>query len=144
MAYWIKDLNQSLKRYDSCLFAQETKIGRYDIYRKSLYGEHPPHFLFSLTDTWLPQGQPVSYGTEVVLNRIKAHDLWRDDTFIERWISDHEKHLESKERATRNSIESFLYDFKSQFQKATDSVNTSNLKKLYREEGSNGYRQSGS
>lgn len=144
MAYWLKDLNRSLKNYDSYLYAQETSAGRYDVYRKSKYGEHPPHFLFALTDTWQPKGTPVSYGTEAVLNRIKAHDLWRDDTFIERWITEHEKNKESEKRAFRNSVESFLYDFAAKFRKATEDINTANMKKLYRKEGSHGYCESGS
>lgn len=128
----VKDITRVLKSYDRCLYAQETKVGRIDIYRKSEFGTSPPHFIFALTDSWTAEGKPLPYGSEVVLNRIKAHDLWRDDAFVERWIAEKEKEKESGERAMRNSIESFLYDFRKPFMKATADINTANLNKVYR------------
>lgn len=123
-----KSLTRALKAHDSLLFAQETKAGRLDVYRKSQLGCESPNFIFALTEDWSPQGRPVPWGIEVVLNRIKAHDLWRDDTFVEQWIEGHEKREEGKMRDFRNSVESFLYDYRSQFHKATNGVNTSLLK----------------
>lgn len=141
MNHWAKRLDKVLKGHDSKLFVQETKPGRYDVYRKSQAGGHMPHFIFALTEDWSPTGVPVCYGYDVVLNRIKAFDLWRDDTFVERWIKEHEKHEESKDRARRNSIEAFLYDFRRQFARATDSVNTGTMdKKVHRKETNYGYR----
>lgn len=135
MNSWAKRVDSEVKRHDSKLFVQETKPGRYDLYRKSQAGGHLPHFIFALTDDWSPKGVPVQYGIDVVVNRVKAFDLWRDDTFIERWIKENDKHEESRARARRNSIESFLYDFRRQFAKANDSVNTANMdKKEYRKE----------
>lgn len=141
MNYWINNLNQALKSHDSLLYAVEHKIGRIDVYRKSQFGCNPPHLLFSLTENWLPQSEPRHWGIEVVLDRIKAHDLWRDDSFMENYLKQHEKDEESKDRARRNNIESFLYDFRSEFKKTFGDVNTSNMKKLYRKENSNGYCQ---
>ncbi len=126
-------LNRSLKNYDSCLYAQETKFGRYDVYRKASLSCNPPHFLFSLTDDWKPTGRPIDYGTMVVLDRIKAHDLWRDDKFVENYIKNHEAQEESRDRDFRNNVESFLYDFRKDFQKATADINTSTINKTYRE-----------
>lgn len=125
-------LNRALKFYDRELYAQESKAGRLDIYRKSQFGMSLPYFLFSLTDTWKPEGNPVEYGLDVVMNRIKAHDLWRDPEFVTRWIQEEEKRSEGRDRSRKNSIESFLYDFRSQFHKATSDINTSNMKKTYR------------
>lgn len=135
----LKSLNKHLKDYDSCLYAQELVLGRIDIYRKSKFSCNPPHFIFSLTDTWQPTGKPVDYGILVVMDRIRAHDLWRDDTFVENYLKRIEKEREEKDRDMQNNIESFLYEFRSQFHKATNDINTSNLKKLYRKEGSHGY-----
>lgn len=73
----------------------------------------------------------MSWGLDVVVNRIKAHDLWRDGAIVEDWIKNHEKHLEGQQRDFRNSVESFLYDFAPQFQKATNDINTSTLNKIY-------------
>lgn len=130
MNSWAKRIEQGLKNHDSLLFLQESKLGRYDVYRKTQFGEAPPNLICSLTDDWSVKGSPVEYGLYVVLDRIKAHDLWRDDSFIENWIKEREKEGESRDRARRNSIESFLYDFRSQFQRATDGINTGSLNKI--------------
>ncbi len=140
MKAWAKALDRRVKDYDSALYIQESPNDRYDVLRRSKYGEAPPHLIFSLTDTWQPTGRPVQWGSEVVINRIKAHDLWRDDQWIENYIKQEEKDKESKDRAMQNSIESFLYEFRRQFAKATDGINTSTLNKVYREEKAHGYR----
>lgn len=141
MNSWAKTLNRRLKDYDSCLFVQEAREGRYDVYRRNRENLAMPHFLFSLTDSWQPKGTPVPYSADTIINRIKAHDLWRDDSFVERYIKESEVRKESKDRALRNSIESFLYDFRKPFAKATDGINTASLNKIYREK-SHGHRQS--
>lgn len=135
----LKSLNRHLKSYDSMLYAAETHLGRADIYRKSKFNCNPPSFVFSLTDTWQPTGRPVDYGIEVVLERLRALDLWRDDTFVENYLKRITKEKEEKDRDRRNNVESFLYDFRSQFHKATNDINTSTLKKLHRKEGTHGY-----
>lgn len=123
----VRQVTKELKKHDSCLYAQETKPGRIDIYRESKFSCNPPHFLFSLTDTWKPTGRPVEYGLLVIMDRIRALDLWNNTEFMENYIKTAEKEKESKDRSRRNNIEAFLYDFRSQFAKATDSINTSLL-----------------
>jgi hypothetical protein len=126
----VAEITRAISSYDPCLYAQQTHESRIDIYRKNRESIHPPHFLFSLTDTWQPTGRPVEWGVEPLLNRIRAMDLWRDDQFVEKLLADQEKAQESRDRDRRNSVEAFLYDFKSQFQKATNDINTSTLKKV--------------
>jgi hypothetical protein len=120
--------------HDSKLFVQETRPGRYDVYRKSQTNSLLPHFIFSITEDWTVKSRPVQWSSDIVLNRIKAHDIWRDDTFVEKLIQSYEKNEESKERAFRTSVEGFLYDFRSQFHKATNGINTANLNKLNQKE----------
>lgn len=134
MDLYRKRMDKALKAHDSLLFLQETKPGRFDVYRKSQTGANPPHFIFPLTDTWKPDGKPVDWGIEVVLNRLKAHDMWNDKSFIATLPELHEKEAESKDRARRNDIESFLYDFRSQFHRATSDINTSLMDKKIRKE----------
>jgi hypothetical protein len=89
----------------------------------------PPHYICSLTDTWGPKGKPVEWGVEVILQRLKAHDLWRDDTFVERFLAEQVKEDESKQRDVRNSLEGFLEEMHSSFKKATSDINTSLMNK---------------
>jgi hypothetical protein len=113
---------------------QETKPGRFDVYRRNR-ADGAPHFVFSLTDTWTADGKPVPWGIDVVVNRLKAHDLWRDEDFVEKFFQSEEKREEGERRNFRNNVESFLYDFRRQFARATDGINTSSLEKIYRKDG---------
>lgn len=130
----LRTYNQVLKNYDSCLYAVNSKGSRIDVYRKAKFSTQPPHFLFSLTDTWQPEGVPVSYGPEVLLNRLRAMDLWRDDGFVENWITAHEREKAIKQKDFRSSIEDFFYEFHSKFKNDFKDINTANLKKTYRKE----------
>lgn len=86
--------------------------------------------VFALTDNWNITGTPVDWGIEPIMARIKAMDMWnrglRD--IIDTMDKETEKVEESKERNMKNNVESFLYDFKSEFAKATKDINTSQLK----------------
>ena len=126
----VQEITRAVKSYDPCLYAQETKPGRIDLYRKNRSGMEPPHFLFSLTDSWQPDGTPVPWGVEPLMNRIRAMDLWRDDGFVENLIKEHEKEEEIRAKDRRNTTEEFLKDFRRQFSRATNDINTSNLEKV--------------
>lgn len=122
-----KRIDRAIKQHDSYLFIQETRPDRFDIYRKNSCSMSPPHFIFSLTDNWHPQGRPVEWSSDIVLNRIKAHDLWRDENYANEIIRENEKAGRRKERALKNSIEAFMYDFHSQFKRTTSDINTANM-----------------
>ena len=74
----------------------------------------------------------MEWGLEVIRNRLVAHDLWNNDNIANQVIRDAEKRSESKERALKNTIESFLLDFRRQFGKTFNDVNTSSLAKIDR------------
>jgi len=84
--------------------------------------------VMALTDTWGVRGNPVPLGAEVVLNRLKAIDLSRNENIFKDLEIQDEKREESKQRDLSNSIESFLYDYRDQFKKTFNDVNTSNLR----------------
>lgn len=134
-----KTLTVYLKRYDSELFAVCNKPPRIDVYRQNRDKLSPPHLIFSLTDTWTPEGTPVDWGVEPVIARLRAIDLWNSGITADQIIEEHQKAKESEAKDFRNNVESFLLDFRRQFAKATDGINTSLLAKKYRKENSHGY-----
>ncbi len=135
-----KALTRYLKHYDGELFAVCNKPPRIDVYRQNRDRLSPPHFIFSLTDDWTVSGSVVDWGVEPVLARLRAIDLWNSGMTADEVIDQHAKWKESKQKDFRNNVESFLGDFRRQFAKATDGINTSTLNKTYRKENSNGYR----
>ncbi len=130
MNSWAKRLEVLLKEHDSKLYLQESYSGRLDIYRKGEFNSSVPNLICSLTDTWVHTGKPCSWGIEVILNRIKAHDLWANNSFMEDFYKNQDKIAASKERARKSTTEDFLYSFARDFAKATNEINTSTLKKL--------------
>jgi hypothetical protein len=136
-----KSLTGYLKHYDGELFAVCNKPPRIDVYRQSRDKLSPPHFIFSLTDNWTAQGRPVDWGVEPVISRLRAMDLWNSGVTADDVLKQNEMVEEGKSRDLRNNIESFLLDFRRQFAKATDGINTSTLDKTYRKENSHGYRK---
>lgn len=134
-------LNRYLRGYDSELYCEwglppwvrvnlalDPKPAIY-VLRRNQQKPHEPHFIFALTEDWTHRSTPREWGIEVVLNRIKAMDLWKSETVVDRLMKDAEAREESEKRATRNNIESFLYDFRSEFAKGTNHINTSSLAK---------------
>ena len=138
----VKEINRAVKAYDSELFAVCNKPPRIDVYRQHRDKLSPPHLIFSLTEDWTVQSKPIEWGIEPVIARLKAMDLWQNGVTLDTLIDEHEKAEESKRRAFRNDVESFLYDFRSSFKKATDGVNTALIKNSYRKENSHGNHQS--
>lgn len=88
------------------------------------------HLVMSLTDNWGVHGNRVDWGVEPIMARLRALDLWNSDNAADQFFKNEEKHEASKSRAFRNNVESFLGDFKSQFAKSTNDINTSNMSKI--------------
>lgn len=137
-------LNRYLKAYDSELYCEwglpkgvmgnllktsNEPFPAIYVLRRNRQKPHEPHFIFALTDDWTWRSPAREWGIEVVLNRLKAMDLWKDETVVDRFMQQTEKNEESEKRQVRNSIEDFLYDFRKDFAKATNHINTSSLAK---------------
>lgn len=136
----VKSISRAVKAYDSELFAVMHKPPRVDVYRQNRDKLSPPHFIFSLTEDWTTKTRPIEWGIEPVIARLRAMDLWQSGVTLDALIQEDEKKEESKKRAMRHNVESFLYDFRGQFAKATDGVNTALIKNTYRKETKHGYR----
>lgn len=135
-------ITAEIQSQDRLLYCERDREGKLCIYRKSTrledyrlndgsllrFARPAPHFVFALTHDWKTTGEPKDWGIEPIKARLKAIDLWQRD-LAEEIIQQEEKHLESVARDRRNSTESFLLDFRKQFAKTFDGINTSNMAK---------------
>ncbi len=134
-------ITRELRQYDPCLFARKeqgmVKIFRrtnrlefYDVDGVSIgFLKEDPHLVCALTHNWSVNGVPVDWGLEPICKKIRESDLWNRDTLADELISSYEKAAESKDRQQRNDNEAFLSDFRPQFARAFNDVNTSGLAK---------------
>lgn len=135
-------ITEAIKSHDGLLYCDENREGKLCVYRKSTrfetyrldddsilrFARPTPHFVFALTHDWRITGQMVDWGIEPICARLKAIDLWKRD-LAEEIIQQEEKNIESAARDRKNTTESFLLDFRKQFAKTFDDVNTSTLVK---------------
>jgi len=138
----VRNLNKTISRYDRELFAKRDGLGMIRVLRKAQrflsysfdgailhYAVSTPSDVFCLTDNWTIRGRPVEWGIEPVLARLKAIDVWSHPEIQEELIKNIQKSDLSERRDLRNNIESFLLDFRKQFAKAFNDINTSTLDK---------------
>lgn len=96
------------------------------------------HHIMSLTVDWQIDSTPTEWGIEPILARLRAMDLWSHKVGDELLIA-YEKEDESKERSFKNNVESFLKDFRRQFGRTFNDVNTSTLAKIDKRRLRDGY-----
>ncbi len=136
-------LTNLVRTYDRELFCERNKAGTLCIYRNGYTGEKydvdgetivwsrpTPFFIFALTHNWQYQGRPVEWGRDVIINRLKAMDLWKDRTLVDELAEGYHKDEESFDRELDNTIEAFVKDFRRPFQKAFEGVRTCNMEKI--------------
>lgn len=135
-------ITQEIKLHDRLLYCERREEGKLCIFREGkrvetyhmdcgsvLHFVRPtPHFVFALTDNWKMDGKPVEWGILPIMNRLRANDLWHRDMASE-IITNEENFKRSITRERQNTIESFLLDFRRQFAKTFDGVNTSTMEK---------------
>lgn len=141
MRQW--SLTRHLKKYDSKLYCAPIN-GVLCVWRKSYcfdcfdfdeqtyhYSKLAPFYIFALTDNWKPNGKPVEWGIEVVMDRIRRIDDWNRDTYKE-MIDYNEKQDEAKERGRKSMHEDVAREMKPAFAKAFDEFNLSTVTKTSR------------
>lgn len=138
----VRYYNRAIKEYDRELYAQRDEDGFVSILRKrqryvlydvdgiDLHALIPsPDFIFALTDNWNKTGNPVPWGTDRVLSRLKEIDGWAKKDMIEKLDEQNEKIDESNKRHFRNETEAMFSDSRRSFAKATDGILTHSLDK---------------
>ena len=128
----VKSVNRIVRGYDKYLFAQREQNGNVHIYRLTSDPANPMYFVCALTDNWLATGRNREWGLEVIRARLKAMDIWADESPLDRLEKEHERREESDKRSFGNNVEAFMYDFRRQFARATNEVNTGSLSKFDR------------
>lgn len=134
---------QHLKAHDRELFCRRPTLhGPYQVFRKGTRWETHPvsggvlrysrpvnHYVLALTHDWSLNGRPIEWGIEPLLARVKEIDGHNRD--VGQDVLDQQTRVkESKERAFRSESEAFLKDFRREYARATDHINTSNLSKV--------------
>jgi hypothetical protein len=114
-------VKRKITRLEGCWLDDETRL-----FATKEMGD----IVFSLTDNWSITGEPVDWGIEVIMARIKACDMWNRGfaNIIEEMDKEALKADESKERSRHNTVESFLYDFRDAFKESTKHINTANMR----------------
>jgi hypothetical protein len=139
----IRKITKAVQKYDSLLFARY-EGGAIHIFRHCrdwrvesfgngilvnvLYDN--PWRVISLTTDWSVRSEPAEWGTDVIINRLKACDLWNQGLTVNDLKKSYDKWDQSRERELHNSVDSFLREFRTQFARATNDVNTSTLAKI--------------
>lgn len=136
-------VSKAVKRYDPklycerregklCVLRKSSRVETYDVDGLLIDFVRPaPSFVFALTHNWKMNGEPVEWGLLPIIERLRMNDLWSRD-LADECIRATEKATESKEREKASNNEAFLKDFRRQFAKATDGINTANLAKIDR------------
>jgi hypothetical protein len=130
----VKAVNKLVKGHDKYLFAKRESNGAIHIYRRNPHNSADPiHTIFCLTDNWNATGKPREWGLTVIEARLQAMDLWRSGgNIIDEIDKQAAQAVEADERNFKNNVESFLKEFRRQFAKANDGINTSGLAKVDR------------
>ena len=89
-----------------------------------------PQFILALTDTWTLQGQPVEWGMEPIMAKLRSMDSWREDTILDSIVAERERREASKAQTNKNEFRARAYDLRKEFAEATNDINTTGLSRV--------------
>lgn len=147
-----RTLNKHLRAYDRDLYAERFESGVIHIFRKVTtwvhfelngtkfgYAKTTPLFIIALTDNWLLTGNPVQWGIEPLMSKIRDMDNWREDSTYTNIVKEREQLQRNQERSARNNVRALAADMRRDFARATNDINTSTLKKIEKRRLKDGY-----
>lgn len=139
----VQRINRELQWYDRELFASELAPGNVRIYRKARrwdchawggavlkISRVQPLLVLSLTDNWSMNGNPVEWGLEPIMDRLKEIDDWRNPRRHEELEKKEQRRDEIKKQSQRNELKATAYDLRREFAKATNDINTATVEKI--------------
>ncbi len=139
------EMTKHLRAHDKDLICRRSGLdGPYCVLQKSqawdsyqlgegatlTYSRPTFNLVFALTDTWTKQGKPRNWGIEPVIQRVKEHRFERHEEQLRELEASYAKAKEASAKDLSNTSEAFLRDFRSQYAKATNDINTSTLEKV--------------
>lgn len=138
-----KFINRVVKAHDYELYAERNTDGIIVIYRRgkryvpfmedsdSCYyvTQESPHFVCALTHNWQTNGNPRDWGADIVVNRVKSHDLWNQEDFFKKMEETNEKVDKSKSQDFRNNAEAFFSDTHKLWKRDFSDIRTANMDK---------------
>lgn len=129
-----------IKEHDDKLFAKRLDDGRVCIYRKNkrfkayvfentaiYHAVSAPDFVFALTHDWTFNGIPRDWGSEVILKRLREHDIHSNERLFAQLDAEQEKLAQSRDRKIKNETEAFLADQHSRIKKHWGDVRYANF-----------------
>lgn len=131
----VDSYTRALKRYDPDLYAGRTKDGalcvfrrvkRWEVVSESEHGfklfdlKQRSDFVIALTSDWKMSGQPVSWGIDKVVSKIKEMDTQSNEALFEELDRQNERADEAKKRDFRNNAEAFFADYRKEFADTVD------------------------
>lgn len=123
---WVESLTKSLSRYDRRLNAKYVGNGLVNIlFSDSNYNQ----LVFSLTDDWTMDGEPVRWGYMPILERLQRIDMSGRAVSFDEKRKHREQVKEDKHRMFKNELDAGLIDKRRDFAKAFNDINTSTLDK---------------
>lgn len=112
-----------------CVFRESSKWEHYAVDGENyLFSRPNPYFVFALTKNWRKDSEPVDWGLVPIVERLKFIDLWNRDLARE-CEAQQNKIDESNLKKMRGDNEAFLKDYRREFAKTFNDVNTANLAK---------------
>ena len=120
-------LTQAVRTYDQALYVIQTNTGAYQVWRKeypkdwdglTFSARNEVQFILALTDDWTLNGNPVEWGIEPLLNKLKAMDAWRDDSYYAHIVKGRERDEENKRRRFKNNARAKALDIRREVAKA--------------------------
>lgn len=124
-------INRIVKGHDRDLSATRSHLGMIVIDRKASVSA-PAQRVFALTDDWTMNGKPRDWGAEVVLDRLKKHDLATNTRLMQDLEEREEELAKQKERDLENKNEAWAYEYHRTFKETFKDTLTHSMDKSER------------
>lgn len=138
----VRLVTKHLKSYDKDLFASRDNRGVIQVMRRQTIGQtyeygganltvyrNQSQFIMSLTHNWLANGEPVEWGIEPLMRRIRYIDGHLHDDYDE-FCEKRERQERIESQTLKNNCTALAADMRKDFNKVFGDINTSTMEKV--------------